>query len=107
VLPGAVVVAGVTLAGFAWLQVRPLPWTVLTAAVVTVRMLWALVAAIPVACARHWRASMGAAPVPALVALAAAPGWPRVAGLLSLATLLAASLVLPAPVHRALQRKLR
>lgn len=78
---GVIVAAAGILAGFAWLQVRPLLLTVpaaVVAAFLTVR---------------------------ALVALAAAPGWLRLAGLLALGTLLATGWVLPAPVHDKIQRR--
>jgi hypothetical protein len=104
---GAAVAAAGCLAGFAVLQVQPWPLTGPVAVVAAYVVIRGLVAAMPAGEVPQWLAVAGLPPTLALVALAAARGWPQLAGLLGLAALLAAAWALPAPVHGAIQRRSR
>lgn len=98
---GVTVVAVGCLAGFAVLQVQPWPLTGPAAVVAACVVFRGLVAAMPAGQVPQWRAVAGLPPTLALLALAAARGWPQLAGLLGLAALLAAAWALPAPESRA------
>jgi len=102
---GAAVTAAGCLAGFAVLQVRPWPVTGPAAVVAAGVVIGGIVTAVPAGHVPHWWAMTGLPPVLSLVALAAASGWPQLAGLVGLVALLAAARALPAPLHGAIQRR--